>query len=260
MIFCFFRVIIIITKKEILRGFLKENRAFLLSEIREIKFARFENCKLKSGGCMKPICITDEGKDLIAAVIGGENPINFTRICTFNSVVPEKKIVQSTPISGITRQGNLCEVFGVLDNSDVREGYSIEGLGLFADSAGGEILFGFCEENSDAFYVPAGTENSRTEITLRIALTADCSDKIILSPNSDAYASAVQLTEEIARLDDEISRKTSDEILALDHRIDVLETVLQSEITAHTVVVTFGNLNGIEFNGIWNNKLSRIEF
>lgn len=206
---------------------------------------------------MRGIVITDEGKSLLAAALGGESAISFSRICTYNG---EKNVMQNTSVSGITKSGNLCEVYGILDNSEVSEGYYIEGLGLFAQSGGEEILFGFCEENSDAFYVPAGSENSRTEVTLRIALTADCTDKIILRPNSDAYASAVQLYEEIARLDEAIDQKTAEKITALGSRVELLETILQSEISANSSVVGFTDLEGVEFNGIWNTQLNRIEF
>lgn len=186
---------------------------------------------------MKPIFITDEGKALIAAAVGGEDPINFTRICTFDSVYPERHIAQSALISGIARNGSLCEVFGVLDNSELCKSYCILGLGLFADTEDGEILFGVCEEDRDAFCMPAKTDNSRTEVTLRIALTADCTDNVILSPNSDAYASAVQLREEIAGLDGRLSGKADS-----DHTHDdryYTETEIDSKLNgkaaaAHT--------------------------
>lgn len=229
---------------------------------------------------MKPIFITDEGKKLIASAVGGGDPIRFTRISTLD---PEKKTAQSTLISGVSRSGDLCEVFGILDNSEVLEGYYIHGLELFAQSAGeesGEILFGFCEENSDAFYMPAGSENSRTEVTLRIALTADCSESIILRPNSDAYASAIQVREEIARLDEVISRKitehdlssdvhnallqknniTAEKITGLGDRLDIIEIILKSDAMTNSAAVAFADLSGVEFNGIWNNTLKRIEF
>lgn len=206
---------------------------------------------------MKPIFITDEGKKLIAAAVGGEDPVNFTGIRTYDQ---EKKIAQSAPISGISRTGELCEVFGIIDNSEVREGYFIQGLGLFAQSGEGEILFGFCEEDSDPFYMPAGSENSRTEVTLRISLTSDCTDKIVLSPNSGAYASAALLHEEIGRLDDAITKRTDGGIADLSSRLEVLETVLLCEPMAYSTAVAFNDLDGVEFDGIWNFDLKRIEF
>lgn len=239
---------------------------------------------------MKPILITDEGKNLIASAVSGSDTISFSRICTYDH---GRKIVQSTPVSGIERRGNLCGVYGILDNTQVREGYYIEGLGLFAECSGGEILFGFCEENYDAFYMPAGNEKSRTEVTLRIELSADCPDNLInnliLRPNSDAYASAVHLQAEISRLDDRINslnfdiaitekinehnldpdahsaflaqnNVTNAKFSALISRLDAVETVLQSDITANSAVISFADLNGAVFNGIWNNSQSRIEF
>lgn len=207
---------------------------------------------------MKPIVITDEGKNLLAAAVSGDALIQFSRICTYGN---SKKIMQITPVSGITKAGGVCEIFGVMDNSELREGYSIEGLGVFALSGEEEILFGYCEENSDAFYMPAGnSENSRTEVTLRIALTADCSDKIYLSPNSDAYASAVQLREEIARLDDVINEKTDSKLTTLESRLEILESVLQSGSMENSTTVVFNNGDGIKFNGIWNTSSRRLEF
>lgn len=207
---------------------------------------------------MKPIVITDEGKNLLAAAVSGEALIQFSRICTYDNT---KKTMQSTPVSGITKAGGGCEIFGVIDNSELREGYSIEGLGVFAQSGEEEILFGYCEENSDAFYMPAGnSENSRTEVTLRIALTADCSDAVFLSPKSDAYASAVQLYEEIARLDDVINEKTDSKLTALEGRLEILEIILQNGSMAYSTTVAFNNNTGIEFNGIWNTTLHRLEF
>lgn len=216
---------------------------------------------------MKPILITGEGKSLIAAAFGGEAPIKFTRITTLDA---EKNTMQSTPVSGVSKSGDLCEVFGVLDNSGVSEGYCIQGLQLFAQGnspEAPEILFGSCTEDSDAFYMPAGAVNSRTEVTVRIALTAECAENIILRPNSDAYASAVRVYEEIARLNAVIENRISDhdrvsdeKILELGGRLEVLETVLQGGSMTNSAVLTFGDLNGVLFNGIWNKTLNRIEF
>lgn len=207
---------------------------------------------------MKAIKLTDAGKALIAAAVGGEAAVNFTRIGTYG---PEKNIVQQTPVSGVSRRGNLCEVFGLIDNSELCEGYSIEGLALFADNGGGEILFGECEENSDAFYMPAGNpEKSRTEVTLIISFVCGHSEKISLAPNSGAYASAVQLEEEIARLDEALAEKTDTKTAQLQTRLEVLETVLQSGSMENSTVLVFDGLDGMEFNGIWNFELQRIEF
>lgn len=246
---------------------------------------------------MLPLHITEAGESLIASTLGGESGILFTRICTSSSEllsdaldeITALDIKQSAPISGISRNGNNCEVFAVTDNSGLSEGYFIRALGLFAQSEDEEILFGVCVEGADAFYMPAGGVNSRTEVTLRIALSAEDSENVLLIPDTGAYASAVHLREEISRLegridaldfDDAILRKitehdqnkeahgellaengiTGAEANALKARVLALETVLQCAISSNPFAAVFSDLEGLCVNGVWNTEKSRIEF
>lgn len=242
---------------------------------------------------MLPLIITSAGENLISSMVGSGEGIVFTRICTSAQSLSESglrelaslEIMQSAAVSGRSCSGNLCEIFSVLDNSGLGAGYFIRALGVYAQSGSGEILFGVCVEDSDAFYMPAGSDNSRTEVTLRVALSSLNSSDISINVGSDAYASAVQLNTEIAKLNsridaldfnDSISRKILEhnldggahpallgqnaDIIALQNKVMALEIAAGTEISSNPFVVSFSDLNGITADGVWENSAARIAF
>lgn len=242
---------------------------------------------------MLPLVITSAGENLISSVVGSGEGIVFTRICTSAQSLSESQlkeiasleIMQSADVSGRSCSGNLCEIFSVLDNSGLMDGYFIRALGVYAQSSSGEILFGVCIEDSDAFYMPAGSDNSRTEVTLRVALSMLNSSDISVAVSSDAYASAVLLSAEINKINSRIDaldfnesilRKIDEhnlddgahpallgqnaEIITLQNKVAALEIAAGTEIASNPFVVSFSNLDGVEVNGVWENSAARIAF
>lgn len=111
----------------------------------------------------RQLMITNKGQALMAKLIAGSTVIEFSRIATSASVYTDEELLelvvveekQSTLISGITRTNEVAvEIEGALTNEELKEGYFLNALVLYAiDPEEGEIIYGACGA-STAGYMP----------------------------------------------------------------------------------------------------------
>lgn len=241
---------------------------------------------------MGELIITSAGESLVARLVGGITTARFTRICASsedyshhdrNSLTALSEldgICQSTAISGVRRVDPYSvEILAAMDNKELNEGYYTRAIGLYAeDREGNEILFAVCVENDSPFYMPPFTGGTVSGVSYKLKVKIGNSEVINIEASAEVYATTVQLEDEVKRINERIDALSFDDdivkhnesvashpkLLALldriGERIDLLERAASEEITANPFAVTFGDLEGVEADGIWDPEQAQLGF
>lgn len=241
---------------------------------------------------MRELIITYAGEELVARLVGGITTARFTRLCASDKDYSNRDrealkrlseldgIRQSVEISG-TRRADPCsaEIFAAMDNKALNEGYYTRTIGLYAeDREGKELLFAVCSEDASPFFMPPFTGGTVSGVSYKLKVKVGNSESINISVSADVYATAVQLEDEVKRINGRIDALSFDDDIVshnenaashpkllelldlLGERVEMLERAVSEEITANPFSVTFGNLEGVEADGIWEPAQARLSF
>lgn len=111
------------------------------------------------------IIITKKGQALMAKMIAGTGPVEFTEIrvsdtaysiAQLENLTGISGVKQTTPVSKITRLANSAvQIEGAISNADLTTGYYIRTIGLYAkDPQDGEILYGVSTASTAGYFPP----------------------------------------------------------------------------------------------------------
>lgn len=241
---------------------------------------------------MRDLVITSAGEALVARLVGGFTTARFTRLCASCEDYSDRDanglkglselggICQSTEVSGTRRVDPFSvEILAAMDNKALNEGYYTRTVGLYAeDPDGNEILFAVCTEGDSPFYMPPFAGGTVSGVSYKLKMKVSNSERITIDASSDVYATAIQLEDEVRRINGRIDALSFDEDIAghnesadshpkllaklsgLGERLDLLEMAASEEITANPFSVTFGDLDGMAADGVWVPDKGRLEY
>ena len=241
---------------------------------------------------MKELIITSAGEELAARLVGGITTARFTRVCascgdysgrdrnSLKLLSELKDICQSAAVSGVRRAGpDSTEIFAAMDNKELKEGYYTRAIGLYAEDGNeNEILFAVCADGGSPFYMPPFKGGTVSGVSYKLKVRIGDLEKMNFDVSSEVYATAIQLEDEVKRINERIDALSFEEVIVehnesmdshpkllaqlngLVGRVELLERAANEAITANPFSVTFGDLAGVEADGIWNSAQARLEF
>lgn len=242
---------------------------------------------------MQDLIITSRGEQLAARLAGGIASAAFTKLCASAADYSAMKtdelksldilsgICQEAAVSGVRlAENSTIEITAAMDNLELKQGYYIRTIGLYAeDEDKNEILFAVSVEPDAPFYMPPFAGKTVSGVTYKLLAAFGGSENVTIGASSDVYASAVQLEDEVRRINERIDSlsfseeidshnknershpKLLEKLNVLDGRLELVELAAGGKITANPFLVTFGNLTGLtSVTGIWNRDAARLEF
>lgn len=241
---------------------------------------------------MRDLIITSRGRELATRLAGGLDSARFTKLCAssedysgydiegIKALTALCDVKQTVKVSGVRlTDGSAVEITAAMDNSSLDEGYYTRAVGLYAEASNNEeILFAVSIEPDAPYYMPPMGGKAVSGVTYKLRVKVGDSDNVIIKAPSDVFATAVQLEDEAARLDkriDSISALESIEehnlssaahpsiraaLESLNDRVRAVEIASSADVASNPFAVTFGTLNGVAVNGIWNDQQARLEF
>lgn len=210
---------------------------------------------------MKNLIITEQGEELVAKLIAGEEDATFTKICTSDddlSTVDLKKVTvienikQTSLIASVKKLDEATiELLAAVENTNLTEGYYIRALGVYAiDSKGNEILYAISiEDNPD--YIPAFNGKNVSGISYTLNVRVDNSNHIVMEVNPAATPTIEQvkeITKDIGKLKEEVDNKITELENSIDTDIEILETQFSNAVA--TCAKGAGLELGVTDNGI----------
>ena len=155
---------------------------------------------------MQDLVITNKGQELMAKMIAGTSTATFTKICTsdfdysnidLEDLLEMYDIKQTALISKVSRTDTtLVEVLAAINNSNLKNGYYVRGLGLYAeDSDHNEILYAVSIDNENPDYMPAFVGKTVSGISYRLNTKVDNSEQVTLEINPAAIPTIGQLND-----------------------------------------------------------------
>lgn len=241
---------------------------------------------------MRNLIVTAAGEALVARLVVGDAEARFTKLCASSEDYSERGsgamraltelegICQTVSVSGTRRvDPSTVEIYAAMDNKALEAGYYTRTIGLYAeDPDGDEILFAVCVEPESPFYMPPFAGKTVSGVSYKLRVKVSSSEKISVDASADVYATAIQLNEAVEQIneridglsfEDEIRRhneseeshpKILEKLSGFEGRLRLVELAASDEITANPFSVTFGDLEGIRTDGLWNDAEARIEF
>ncbi len=241
---------------------------------------------------MRDLIITAVGEALVAGLVGGDAKARFTKICASCKDYSElgrdglrelsalDGICQSAAVSGTRRvDGSVVEITAAMDNTGLEAGYYTRALGVYAEGGdGSEILFAVCAEGGSPFYMPPFSGGTVSGISYKLRVKVSDSGIINVGASSDVYATAFQLDNEVKRINERIDGLSFSEEISghnesedshpkllellsgISGRLELVEIAAGEGVIANPFAVTFGTLDGISADGVWNAAKARIEF
>mgnify|MGYP001026663879 CR=1 FL=1 len=146
----------------------------------------------------KQVVITHKGQALMSKLMSGKGNANFTAIrisdTSYNDNQLEElteigNIKQEVPISKVTRTNDVAvQIEGAISNIDLKTGYYMRTLGLFAkDPDEGEILYAVTVA-SQAGYMPPYNGRTTSGAFFRLVTTIGNAENVTLQVNPSAVA------------------------------------------------------------------------
>lgn len=165
---------------------------------------------------MQNLVITKKGQELMAKMIAGTSTATFTKICTsdydYSSVNLEEllemyDIKQEALVSKVSRTDlTIVEVLAAINNSNLKTGYYVRGIGLYAkDSDNNEILYGISIDSENPDYLPAFGGQTVSGISYRLNTKVDNSEQVTLELNP----AAIPTIEQVELVDRKIDSHTN---------------------------------------------------
>ena len=241
---------------------------------------------------MQDLIITTRGERLAARLAGGIGHAVFTKVRAssadlsawetdgIKALAELPDICQEAAVSNVRLTDNsTIEVTAAMDNLELDSGYYVRTIGLYAeDGDKNEILFAVSIEPGEPFYMPPFAGKTVSGAAYKLMVKMSGSENVVLGASADVYATAVQLEDEVKRLNKRIDELTFtaeinahnenarshptilNKLTALDRRLELVELAAGDNITANPFSVTFPNLDGITTDGIWNEAAARLSF
>ena len=155
---------------------------------------------------MQDLVITNKGQELMAKLIAGTSTATFTKICTsdfdysstdLEELIEMYDIKQTALVSKVSRTDTtLVEVIAAINNSDLKNGYYVRCLGLYAeDCDNNEILYGVSVDNENPDYMPAFGGKTISGISYRLNTKVDNSEQVTLEINPAAIPTIEQFND-----------------------------------------------------------------
>lgn len=146
----------------------------------------------------KQVVITHKGQALISKLMSGSGTAEFTAIKISDTSYTDEQlegltslgsIKQVVPISKVTRTNDVAvQVEGAISNTDLKAGYYMRTLGLFAkDPNEGEILYAVTSA-SQAGYMPPYNGRTTSGAFFRLVTTIGNAKNVTLQVNPSAVA------------------------------------------------------------------------
>ena len=146
----------------------------------------------------KQVVITHKGQALISKLMSGSGTAEFTAIKISDASYTDEQlegltslgsIKQVVPISKVTRTNDVAvQVEGAISNTDLKVGYYMRTLGLFAkDPNEGEILYAVTSA-SQAGYMPPYNGKTTSGAFFRLVTTIGNAKNVTLQVNPSAVA------------------------------------------------------------------------
>lgn len=152
------------------------------------------------------LIITDKGRDLISKLIEGNEVINFTKIKTsdydysgtdLRKITDLNNIKQEAVISSIEKINKThVEIIGTINNSNLREGYDVKAVGLYAmNSNKEEILYGVSIPDKYPDYMPAFENKTLSAISYKLITKVENSEQINIELNPEGVPNITQFND-----------------------------------------------------------------
>lgn len=137
--------------------------------------------------------LTDLGEQMLAKATV-ERPINFTHLLFSSDSISHDDIKglteinskQNIPISQVELKNNNVEIKALFSNKDVKEGYYLHAIGLYANDEGNDILIAVSIEDSGECYI----ESDNTPIGAIIQMFLKIEDTQIVNLTINPLGSA----------------------------------------------------------------------
>ncbi len=152
------------------------------------------------------LVITKKGQALIAKMISGSESVEFTKVSAsshtydvggLEELETLTDVKQTSTISKITRtNGVAVKVEAAFTNTDLREGYYMRTLGLYAkDPQDGEILYAVTVETSGNCHMPPNNGVSVSAAYVQIITTVGNAESVSLNVDPGAVATIGDIQE-----------------------------------------------------------------
>lgn len=156
---------------------------------------------------------TEKGKTLLAKMLATEGIISFLKISTssenysideLESLDDLSEIRQTGRISKVTRTNEVAvQVETTFDNAELREGYYIRSLGLYAsDPDEGEILYAVTTETTGNCYMPPYNGVTASGIFVKFITTVGNAENVSLEVNAAGVATIGHIQELQKQIDE----------------------------------------------------------
>lgn len=214
--------------------------------------------------------VTKKGHELIAKLTAGTADIKFTRVCVSDydySRYSDNQLEQLTSLNSIKQETTVGEVTVVnnstvkvrvsIENTELKQGYYLRTIGLYAKYNDAEILYSVTSANiSD--YIPAYNNTTHSGININLLTTTsnaenvnievDPSAKVTLETfnefkdevNTQLNENTQQIFEELIKIDDYVGLTIHNTInidlanLYKDYKFKILRTGIQWSVVEKT--------------------------
>lgn len=243
------------------------------------------------------LIITKSGQDLLAKVLVDGGKIEFTRICVSETEIAEENLEQLTELPEIKQESAILNIVKTsnsavkveasFSNRELTAGYFMRTLGLFAKDGESEILYAAASEVSGHCFMPPFNGVTASGALIQLVTAVGNAENISFEVDPAGTATIARVSEDIAKHNSDenahaaifgkISEKITADISAhntntaahpavnyqikgIKDRMRAIEIALGIEELANPFAVTFGNLDGITANAVWNADEARLEF
>lgn len=211
--------------------------------------------------------MTNGGAELLKGMLGGAQ-LSITRAAIGSELLSVEEIkeledlnsqipayVQAVKLTGKTE----CETVQVrISNLGLTESAVMHQVGLYAKTAdNAEILFAVYQ-NDFGDEIPSYSEHPDLLIKFNAGLDISITDNIVVVTNHGAFITNDDL--ETHNTNTAAHPSLLYQINGINERVRTLEITVDIEGIANPFAVTFGNLDGITANAVWNDAEARLEF
>ena len=243
------------------------------------------------------LVITKSGQDLLAKVLVDGGKLEFTRVAVSEAEIAEENLEQLTELPEIKQESGILDIVKTstaavkveasFSNRELTAGYFMRTLGLYAADGGEEILYAAASEISGHCFMPPFNGVTASGALIQLVTAVGNVENISFEVDPAGTATIARLSEEIAKHNTdstahaEVVGKITEKITAdisahntntaahpavsyqikgIKDRMRAIEIALGIEELANPFAVTFGNLDGITANAVWNADEARLEF
>lgn len=183
----------------------------------------------------KEFVITDAGNKMMSAMYDSVASCDFTRVVLSSHIYEESElpllsnlldIKQAVDVLAVSRNSNTeMNILAIVDNKDLKEGYHINTLGLFAkDNSGTEILYAVVQAES-AGDMPAYTDAAVSGLILDFAIAVSNAENVVVKVASGYELSEIGIAKKFrdeARLAQEAAEAARDKIINMSTSSEAL--------------------------------------